>query len=391
MGHDFGRIPLLPPAAAAIRTKLAINQPGDEYEQEADRVAEQVMRMPEPRRAGQCACGGTCSKCQSELSSPLPERLQTKSVSSRDAGQSAAPPIVHEVLASPGRPLDAEARAFMERRFGHDFGHIRVHCDERAGDSARVINALAYSAGHHMVFGAGHYSPTTTSGRQLLAHELAHSLQQQSSGGLSSQEPGDHGDSLQRPADLAGDVIYRKGDKKDDKCRKVLTQRWGCDTACSRAGFIDKETPFTDEHGERGKSSCCNKWPPFVESFAIHNLGLNGAASCKGAMFRKIFRVNFKDKTIRIACTDTTTSTADHDLEISPAAAVDLFDSVEFPLNTEVEVCPDGDLSNLCEPDASKLNNPRNPSFPRQRDCIEKGCIPQDNSVVCERYGWPST
>jgi hypothetical protein len=172
-------------------------------------------------------------------------------------------------------------------------------------------------------------------------------------------------------------------------CRDVLTQRWGCDTACSRAGFIDTETPFTDAHGEKGKSSCCNKWPLFVEGFTINHLSLDGAASCKGAMFRKIFKVASEGKEVRIGCTDSTTSDADHDLELSPSAAKTLFGSMEFPKNTQVEVCPDGSLTGLCEPENSKLNNPRNPSFPRQRDCVEKGCIPQDNSVDCSRSDWP--
>ena len=398
-----------PPSAPAIQTKLAINQPGDEYEQEADRVAEQVMRMPEPQLQRACACGGTCHKCQTERPDQEHGRLQTKRAGSSDHEQTVVPPIVHEVLASPGQPLDAPTRAFMEPRFGHDFSHVRVHADERAGDSAHAVNALAYTVGHHLVFGASQYSPTTPSGRRLLAHELVHSVQQGFAGNSLSQLVGDSGSTLQRQKDsdvpeldfpgspeevsthavsIAHEAVPLKADK--NKCRKVLTQRWGCDTACSRAGFVDHETPFTDEHGEKGKSSCCNKWPPFVESFAIHNLSLNGAASCKGAMFRKIFKVKFKDQAIRIACTDSTTATADHDLELSPSAATDLFGSVEFPLNTEVEVCPDGDLPNLCEPDPKDLNNPKNPSFPTQRDCVEKGCRPQDNSVDCARYGWPT-
>jgi hypothetical protein len=63
-GHDFSRVPVHPPAATPIQTKLAINKPGDEYEQEADRISEQVVRMPEPRLQRTCACGGECPKCQ---------------------------------------------------------------------------------------------------------------------------------------------------------------------------------------------------------------------------------------------------------------------------------------------------------------------------------------
>ncbi len=181
--------------------------------------------------------------------------------------------------------------------------------------------------------------------------------------------------------------VHKK--EKEPNCHTVKTQRWGCDTACSRVGFVDSETPFTDEHGEFGKSSCCNKWPPFVESFARNHLSLNGVASCKGSMFMKTFKVKFNGKEIRIGCTDSTTATADHELELSPLAAKDLFGSMEFPLNQKVQACEDGALTDVCKLDVSKLNNPHNPAFPRQVDCVEKGCKPQDNSVTCERFDWP--
>jgi hypothetical protein len=201
---------------------------------------------------------------------------------------------------------------------------------------------------------------------------------------------------LLRADKAAGTIQLKKDNQPSNNCKTVKTQRWGCDTACSRAGFVDNETPFTDATGERGKTGCCNKWPPFVESHAISELSLNGVASCKGAMYKKIFKVKFKEnkdtpeKEIRIACTDSTTKDADHELELSPLAAQDLFGSFEFPLNRQVTVCPDGALSSVCELDAKKLNNPHNPAFPRQRDCVEKGCIPQDPFYDCSRYGWPN-
>ncbi len=87
------------------------------------------------------------------------------------------PPMVHDVLRSPGEPLDREARAFMEPRFGHDFSRVRVHADSKAAESARAVNAYAYTVGQDVVFGAGQYAPGTSEGRRLLAHELAHVLQ----------------------------------------------------------------------------------------------------------------------------------------------------------------------------------------------------------------------
>jgi len=86
--------------------------------------------------------------------------------------------VVHETLRSPGRPLDAATRAFMEPRFGHDFGQVQVHADEQAAESARAVSALAYTVGSDLVFGAGQYAPGTSEGQRLIAHELAHAVQQ---------------------------------------------------------------------------------------------------------------------------------------------------------------------------------------------------------------------
>jgi hypothetical protein len=162
-----------------MQTKLTINQPGDEYEKEADRVAEQVMRMPEPTLQRKC------TKCEEEDS----KILQTKEapgqgLKSQNQGIS---PIVDEVLQSPGKPLDSASRAFMEPRFGHDFSRVRVHSDTRAAESARVVNALAYTVGHHVVFGAGQHMPWSETGRKLLAHELTHVVQQAQSSKLQPQ------------------------------------------------------------------------------------------------------------------------------------------------------------------------------------------------------------
>lgn len=94
------------------------------------------------------------------------------------------PPIVHDVLRSQGQPLESSTRGFMEQRFGHDFSRVRVHDDSRAAASARAVNARAYSVGSQIVFGEGRYAPGMSGGRQLLAHELAHVVQQKSTAQL---------------------------------------------------------------------------------------------------------------------------------------------------------------------------------------------------------------
>ena len=171
LGHDFSRIPIHTPVVGAIQTKLAIDKPGDKYELEANHITDQVMRTRAPQLQSASVCDAICRKCQTK-------RLLMKRIESGDSDQTAAPPIVHDALRSSGQPLDAATRAFMEPRFGHDFSHVRVHTDEKAAASSRLIQALAYTAGRNIVFNAGQYSPKTVGGRRLLAHELAHVVQQ---------------------------------------------------------------------------------------------------------------------------------------------------------------------------------------------------------------------
>jgi Domain of unknown function (DUF4157) len=94
------------------------------------------------------------------------------------------PPVVKGALNSHSQPLDTDTRNFMESRFGHDFSSVRVHTDAKAAESARAVNALAYTVGRDVVFDAGQYAPETKQGKRLLAHELTHVVQQ-SAGGIS--------------------------------------------------------------------------------------------------------------------------------------------------------------------------------------------------------------
>jgi hypothetical protein len=178
--HTLGNRAVQRLLSAGLQRKLSVSTPGDEYEREADRVAEHVMRMPEPTLQRGCACGGgtaggACNECAKNDES-AGAMLQREARSSRDV--SAALPIVQDVLNAPGRPLDLATRAFMEPRFGQAFGDVRVHTDRHAHASARAVNALAYTVGRDIVFGAGQYVPSSASGRRLLAHELSHVTQQ---------------------------------------------------------------------------------------------------------------------------------------------------------------------------------------------------------------------
>ena len=161
----------------------------------------------------QCACGthtvagGECESCQRDKTSAGLQRSATSA-----AGVSEVPPIVKEVLLSPGQSLDADTRAFFEPRFGRDFSRIRVHTDSRAADSARSVNALAYTVGRDIVFGAGRYAPHESEGKRLLAHELTHTVQQWQStlpGSLmkASFQVGPAGDAYEHEADRVSDEL----------------------------------------------------------------------------------------------------------------------------------------------------------------------------------------
>lgn len=147
----------------ALQPKLRVNRPGDRYEREADRVADRVMRAPRPAAAPLTL-------------TPVVQRAGAQ------GGSRVAPPEVDAALAASGRPLDDSSRSFMEHRFGHDFSRVRVHADTRAAGSALAVGARAYTVGRDIVFGPGEYRPASTVGRRLLAHELAHVVQQRESG-----------------------------------------------------------------------------------------------------------------------------------------------------------------------------------------------------------------
>ncbi len=167
--------PLVP-----LQCKLAIGAANDSLEREADSMARVVMQggpaSPAPAVRRKCSCEGSgesCAACEEGK-----HELQRKTTGRVTPAE--APPIVHEVLQSPGQPLETATRSFMEPRFGHDFSHVRVHHDRPSAESARAIGAHAYASGNHVVFGAGKYRPESPEGQHLLAHELSHVVQQDS-------------------------------------------------------------------------------------------------------------------------------------------------------------------------------------------------------------------
>ena len=144
-------------ASGRIQAKLTIGAVNDPLEAEADRVAAEVLERPD-----------------ADVSERSPSHARGVQTS--------------EGLPFGGRPLDEETRAFFEPRFGYDFSRVRIYPDERAGDSARSMGALAYTTGANIAFDSGRYQPNTGEGRRLLAHELTHVVQQGQANAVSGGE-----------------------------------------------------------------------------------------------------------------------------------------------------------------------------------------------------------
>jgi len=176
-----------------LQAKLAIRASNDPLEQEADRVADQVLAAPAHPAV--------------KRASPNIQR----STGPATGVASAAPASVEHVLASSGRPLDSALQQDMGQRFGHDFSRVRVHSGAAAEQSARDVSAHAYTVGHNIVFGAGQFAPMAHAGRRLIAHELMHVVQQ---GAATASGSGSLRPALQRkpgpPKFTKGDVVILK-------------------------------------------------------------------------------------------------------------------------------------------------------------------------------------
>lgn len=163
-----------------IQPMLTINQPNDAYEQEADSMADKVMRMKDNDIAGAqffdpiiSFVQRKCQQCENEEM-----RMQRKEINEQETQANIALDDYVNTLNNRGQPLSNETRSFFEPRFGYDFGNVKVHADVLAAKSAHSLNALAYTSGNNIVFNAEQYSPGTDMGKRLLSHELTHVVQQ---------------------------------------------------------------------------------------------------------------------------------------------------------------------------------------------------------------------
>jgi hypothetical protein len=234
--------------------KLKIGSPNNRYEQEADRVAEKVVKMSEPQPTTSAGhdIQRKCGECEEEEIQRQPE--DEEEIQRQEDEEEEEPPQLKELpgktqeattnvesqihgLKGGGLPLSETTRAYFEPRFGHDFSGVRVHTDSSSAGVARSVNARAFTRGSDVVFGSGEYSPGTQSGQRLLAHELTHVVQQNKT---------------------SSPTIHRKIDK---------VTKSGCSVELEMGIGI---------YGSRANSSLATKWQNWINTL------WNAKAACHG-------------------------------------------------------------------------------------------------------------
>src|SRR5713101_5471149 len=206
--------------SSRIQARLEVSQPHDPLEKEAERVAHEVMRMPEPNvgEAGPVSPRSpplqrVCSECEEGLQSEAlegegnvpPISMRRESASSTHETETSHTESFVSNLSGRGEPLPESVRSFMEPRFNADFGAVRIHTGPAAHRSAEEISALAYTTGNNIVFRAGQYDAASDSGKLLLAHELTHVVQQ-----VGAQAPSRLVDHAADPAERGADLATRR-------------------------------------------------------------------------------------------------------------------------------------------------------------------------------------
>ncbi len=254
--------------ARLVQAKLTVSAPNDVFEQEADRAADQVMRMPEPvahvSNEAPSLMKRSCDACAAELQ--------------RSEGEGAAVPSVDSAteqaiasLSGRGQALPPAVRAFMEPRFNADFSAVRLHTDAHAHQLARSVNAQAFTVGANIVFGAGHFAPQTDRGKHLLAHELSHVLQQAGPRTL-QRAP------AQRDPDCPG---YERGEVQQSRARGVLPMPVA---ALPRGMFLIADFPVNSARVKSGIAGdpALERWLNLATSGGQPSFTVSGYSDCVG-------------------------------------------------------------------------------------------------------------
>lgn len=168
------------PAAGPPKARLPISRPGDGYEQEADRITEQVMRIAAPQLQRPPVPHQTAGRDERPPRDAIARSIRPLAHASRPRGATASDAVAGQIASSRGggSPLPQGARRFMESRFGTDFSHVRLHTDGLAAQLSTGLNAKAFTVGRDIYLNTKHCSPGSSEGRHVLAHELTHTVQQ---------------------------------------------------------------------------------------------------------------------------------------------------------------------------------------------------------------------
>ena len=214
-----------------VQPKLTVNSPGDAHEQEADAMADKVMRMPDTKVQRKCAA---CEKEEEEKHAqrkPLSDGITPVHRKSGDGGGAVHSSVEQSIQSRKGmgQSLPGETRNFMEQRIGADFSNVRVHTDTDAVQLSRDLNAKAFTTGSDIYFNNNEYAPHSASGRQLLAHELTHVVQQGASGHAVQRNAtgGASMGAVERSTGASGHAVQRScNDGACDSCDGGIRDFW---------------------------------------------------------------------------------------------------------------------------------------------------------------------
>jgi len=273
--HQFENVKLFPHSSPPIQTKLTVNDPGDKYEQEADSVADKVMGDGDNLQIQR-----KCSSCEDDdkkvqrkpASTGITPLVQTKG----GDGAVATPALSNKIADTQGNgsSLDNATGAFMSDRFGVDFGSVKIHADNESAKMNRELNARAFTTGNDIYFNEGEYNPGSGKGKRLLAHELTHVVQQNSS--VKNNAIQRDGDGDAKAAEAAAALAKKKdlfdrlraaSPTTDEKLKKEVETTFaeGTDDRWL-AEKIMKNGPEPlwpkDDIQERQKRAIDNKWAP---------------------------------------------------------------------------------------------------------------------------------
>ena len=245
----------------AVQPKLKMSRPGDVYEREADKIAEEVTKMSSSSSSGSntklsLSPASTnavfdnkrCSECDmKEKKESKEDKINiSRKPLSNSSDLEASEDISNQISnirdgADSGSLLDSSTKEFMKSRFGHDFNKVRIHTGETASSSARAVNAVAYTVGNDIIFGEGQYQPHTLEGRKLLAHELTHVVQQSnSSNNIASTSAG-----LFVSKSSSAETISRQKDTKSPSAEELEKQFLQARLKSDWTEAVDRLTVFS--------------------------------------------------------------------------------------------------------------------------------------------------